>query len=242
MFPRSLRIAEITMNFDLSVFERRDVPLPDLFPVDNQASFLFSDNARLPDPMELVRLGALIVVNLSGGKDGQAMLLHMICRLQLPVSQMVCIHADLGEAEWEGTEDHARSQAEAFGIPFLVCRAHDKSGNDKALIDYIDARGQFPSRSSRFCTSDWKRGPIRRTINAYRRQINHQSPYVLNCMGMRSQESVERSKLDVIEFVKDASCPSKPWPEVRSEEHTSELQSLMRISYAVFCLKKKKNQ
>src|SRR3546814_6071309 len=30
----------------------------------------------------------------------------------------------------------------------------------------------------------------------------------------------------------------KPW---RSEEHTSELQSLMRISYAVFCLKKKNN-
>src|SRR3546814_2234936 len=31
-----------------------------------------------------------------------------------------------------------------------------------------------------------------------------------------------------------------PW--LRSEEHTSELQSLMRISYAVFCLKKKKSQ
>src|SRR3546814_3909942 len=33
------------------------------------------------------------------------------------------------------------------------------------------------------------------------------------------------------------------WPDLldrRSEEHTSELQSLMRISYAVFCLKKKK--
>src|SRR3546814_3577712 len=30
--------------------------------------------------------------------------------------------------------------------------------------------------------------------------------------------------------------------EARSEEHTSELQSLMRISYAVFCLKKKKPQ
>src|SRR3546814_10002150 len=30
--------------------------------------------------------------------------------------------------------------------------------------------------------------------------------------------------------------------EERSEEHTSELQSLMRISYAVFCLKKKKTQ
>src|SRR3546814_7336904 len=30
-----------------------------------------------------------------------------------------------------------------------------------------------------------------------------------------------------------------PWSSSRSEEHTSELQSLMRISYAVFCLKKK---
>src|SRR3546814_2063649 len=30
--------------------------------------------------------------------------------------------------------------------------------------------------------------------------------------------------------------------KVRSEEHTSELQSLMRISYAVFCLKKKKTK
>src|SRR3546814_6771368 len=30
------------------------------------------------------------------------------------------------------------------------------------------------------------------------------------------------------------------WTRKRSEEHTSELQSLMRISYAVFCLKKKK--
>src|SRR3546814_8171816 len=48
-------------------------------------------------------------------------------------------------------------------------------------------------------------------------------------------------------------CPSltiKPNPDPlrqdpvahRSEEHTSELQSLMRISYAVFCLKKKKKQ
>src|SRR3546814_1697984 len=32
------------------------------------------------------------------------------------------------------------------------------------------------------------------------------------------------------------------WPHARSEEHTSELQSLMRISYAVFCLKKKKTR
>src|SRR3546814_1725543 len=34
---------------------------------------------------------------------------------------------------------------------------------------------------------------------------------------------------------------SDPVVQRRSEEHTSELQSLMRISYAVFCLKKKKH-
>src|SRR3546814_10587946 len=33
----------------------------------------------------------------------------------------------------------------------------------------------------------------------------------------------------------------EPAPKKRSEEHTSELQSLMRISYAVFCLKKQKH-
>src|SRR3546814_6875354 len=41
------------------------------------------------------------------------------------------------------------------------------------------------------------------------------------------RSSVERARIDIIEI-----------PAFRSEEHTSELQSLMRISYAVFCLKK----
>src|SRR3546814_8620305 len=36
-------------------------------------------------------------------------------------------------------------------------------------------------------------------------------------------------------------CADTADPPDRSEEHTSELQSLMRLSYAVFCLKKKKN-
>src|SRR3546814_1160187 len=39
----------------------------------------------------------------------------------------------------------------------------------------------------------------------------------------------------------DACRKAKVWG-VRSEEHTSELQSLMRISYAVFCLKKNNNE
>src|SRR3546814_1322482 len=45
---------------------------------------------------------------------------------------------------------------------------------------------------------------------------------------------------DAHEVQRHAQCERAPAD--RSEEHTSELQSLMRISYAVFCLKKKKNQ
>src|SRR3546814_988434 len=38
------------------------------------------------------------------------------------------------------------------------------------------------------------------------------------------------------------SVPPQAWFGIRSEEHTSELQSLMRISYAVFCLTKNNTQ
>src|SRR3546814_5658876 len=48
-----------------------------------------------------------------------------------------------------------------------------------------------------------------------------------------------RSDFDILDLMadKDGNIAG-----LRSEEHTSELQSLMRISYAVFCLKKKKTQ
>src|SRR3546814_708795 len=49
--------------------------------------------------------------------------------------------------------------------------------------------------------------------------------------GVRSAHGAQVATLD--------SRPAKPEIVDRSEEHTSELQSLMRISYAVFCLKKK---
>src|SRR3546814_9884186 len=42
-----------------------------------------------------------------------------------------------------------------------------------------------------------------------------------------------------VQLLRNFGVPSR---DTRSEEHTSELQSLMRISYAVFCLKKKKQK
>src|SRR3546814_3962399 len=49
------------------------------------------------------------------------------------------------------------------------------------------------------------------------------------------------AKGSIIAFTKDGGSPVDTQAASRSEEHTSELQSLMRISYAVFCLKKKTN-
>src|SRR3546814_13492583 len=54
----------------------------------------------------------------------------------------------------------------------------------------------------------------------------------------RSQVGIEVVAVEIFRRRSRAS----PSARERSEEHTSELQSLMRISYAVFCLKKKKKQ
>src|SRR3546814_2582995 len=55
-------------------------------------------------------------------------------------------------------------------------------------------------------------------------------------------EIVDRFQQDVAHLLRLPSPEGARLTEdLRSEEHTSELQSLMRISYAVFCLKKKKN-
>src|SRR3546814_6289373 len=72
-----------------------------------------------------------------------------------------------------------------------------------------------------------------------------------NAEGMRAAEELTRaiSSLDEAVFASIYTDDAEIWhnntnaiqtkTENRSEEHTSELQSLMRISYAVFCLQKK---
>src|SRR3546814_3315833 len=64
--------------------------------------------------------------------------------------------------------------------------------------------------------------------------------------GDAAQDVPSNAKLtmgydDIAQLAKDRARSNDPQlrQELRSEEHTSELQSLMRISYAVFCLKKK---
>src|SRR3546814_1855165 len=57
--------------------------------------------------------------------------------------------------------------------------------------------------------------------------------------GISVSNEVQTTKADISEVLKGFQRDDKG-DGLRSEEHTSELQSLMRISYAVFCLKKKR--
>src|SRR3546814_10756074 len=68
-------------------------------------------------------------------------------------------------------------------------------------------------------------------------------------MALSDGDPAHRTYVQDLLFRQTATRYADPWhhtqpawyfARVRSEEHTSELQSLMRISYAVFCLKKKK--
>src|SRR3546814_1763189 len=59
-------------------------------------------------------------------------------------------------------------------------------------------------------------------------------------VGMMADRAREGERTATVDFLGGkAQLPVAPWI-MRSEEHTSELQSLMRISYAVFCLTQKR--
>src|SRR3546814_4633307 len=55
----------------------------------------------------------------------------------------------------------------------------------------------------------------------------------------RSEIRASEEDLDILDLIAPEDVVVTLSPSGRSEEHTSELQSLMRLSYAVFCLKKK---
>src|SRR3546814_3200387 len=77
-----------------------------------------------------------------------------------------------------------------------------------------------------------------------REYANGKNAFVAGVHPKKAGENFEG--VPIFGTVKDAKAQTGATVSViyvpRSEEHTSELQSLMRISYAVFCLKKKKNK
>jgi 3'-phosphoadenosine 5'-phosphosulfate sulfotransferase (PAPS reductase)/FAD synthetase len=101
-----------------------------------------------------------VVINSSAGKDSQVMLEEVVRQADdelYPRDQLVVVHADLGEVEWPGTKELAQEQAEHYGLRFVV---EKRNGDD--LLEYARRRGKWPSNQQRWCTSDFKRGPVSR--------------------------------------------------------------------------------
>src|SRR3546814_1404335 len=101
---------------------------------------------------------------------------------------------------------------------------------------------RLPPRSTRTDTLFPSTTLFRSTLatsaaGSFRRSLCRRAEARVNCFSCRKCR-IYRVSVDL-----KVPCPLGCWkPIKRSEEHTSELQSLMRISYAVFCLKKKKKK
>src|SRR3546814_8947630 len=108
---------------------------------------------------------------------------------------------------------------------FLMIRRPPRSTRTDTLFPYTTL---FRSRSGHACShAPARRRPAQPVRGGRGRQSSCRHP------GRRSLRALGTLPI--------AFCLT--WrTKIRSEEHTSELQSLMRISYAVFCLKKKKKK
>jgi len=160
---------------------------------------------QIPEPLQrLLDNDALFVLNDSGGKDSQAM--RILLSRVVPASQLLVVHATLGEFEWPGALEHAQQGADRFDLPFVVARA------TKTFFEMVERRYEsdktrpcWPSSSTRQCTSDLKRGPIEREIRGWGVK------QIVSCMGIRAAESPKRSKLDPLKFSGRNSRAGREW-------------------------------
>src|SRR3546814_2918256 len=97
--------------------------------------------------------------------------------------------------------------------------------------------------SSDVCSSDLQQGADRRHLD--RRRVQGAEDRAQRAALLRALRRARHSRRALetrLARARGAGAQAQdlsPVASLRSEEHTSELQSLMRISYAVFCLKKK---
>lgn len=161
-----------------------------------------------PTIQELIAAKALFAVNHSGGKDSQAMLIKLL--EIIPRDQLVVVHASLGSVEWPGALEHARDQAEAAGLPFIVATAV------KTFLGMVEHRYKvrpdapcWPSAANRQCTSDLKRGPIERELRRYAKANGITK--IVNCVGIRAAESYSRAKADPFKKNERNSVAGREW-------------------------------
>jgi len=170
------------------------------------------DGAELRLVEDLAAKGALVVVNHSGGKDSQRMLIELLSHASIARKQILVVHAALGDVEWPGAMELARDQAAAAGVAFLVARA------PKTFMQMVDRRfaarpdvPAFPQAANRQCTSDLKRDPIMREVRRYAKANGFTT--IITCMGLRAAESPKRAKMQTWTKSTRGSVAGRNWFE-----------------------------
>jgi 3'-phosphoadenosine 5'-phosphosulfate sulfotransferase (PAPS reductase)/FAD synthetase len=151
----------------------------------------------------------VILVNTSAGKDSQAML-DLVVEMATAAGvrdRLVAVHCDLGRVEWAGTKELAERQAAHYGVRLEIV-----SRPQGDLLSHVEERGKWPSSTARYCTSDHKRGQVRKLLTQLADEgraagVAGRPVRILNCMGMRAEESPARSKLEAFEHCASLTCP-----------------------------------
>lgn len=137
-----------------------------------------------------------VVINSSSGKDSQCMLDVVVNEAivsGVPLDRLVVVHCNLKRAEWPGALELARDHAAYYGLRFEVVTRPQGD-----LLQQIEQRGKWPSSSCRYCTSDHKRGQVAKLFTRLQKESGRHVR-ILNCMGMRAEESPARSKMVAFE-------------------------------------------
>ncbi len=133
-----------------------------------------------------------IVLNSSSGKDSMTTLRHVVemaDRQGVDRSRLVVVHADLDRIEWPGARSLALHQASLYG---LRCEVEKRGQGD--LLTHVLARGKWPSSDCRYCTSDHKRDQISKVLTRLTVESGDRHVRILNCLGLRAEESPARAK------------------------------------------------
>ena len=110
---------------------------------------------------------------------------------------------DLGEVEWPGNIEHIIKTG--FGLPLIIAKPK------RSLLQMIKDRGMFPSPKNRQCTSDLKRSPIERELRRYLKENPQFNNLIVNCMGMRAEESAARAKRSAFSYSTRNSKAGREW-------------------------------
>src|SRR3546814_8923417 len=116
------------------------------------------------------------------------------------------------------------------GKPELIRSVHfvhakpDIAEQVREYFDFFQCPVYFEQEASCFVVAN----------EVLREKLHHGDAFLKDILDLHARKLLQQQRT--------VSLPDEVRHLIRSEEHTSELQSLMRISYAVFCLKKKKNR